>query len=192
MIAGTAFITPPATGYQPGDMVKDFNLKSVSGKMISLAGYENVKGAIVIFTCNHCPFSQAYEDRIIAMHNKYAAQGFPVVAINSNDKDVVPEDSYEEMILRAKEYQYPFEYIYDETQDVARSFGAARTPHVYIVSKEKAGFIVKYIGGIDDNTDDAKAATKHYVDDAVNSLVKGEDVAVKTTKAIGCTIKWKQ
>lgn len=191
LIIGSAFRNP-SPAYQPGDTVKDFSLKSVSGKMVSLAGYENAKGAIVVFTCNHCPFSQAYEDRIIALHKMYADKGYPVVAINSNDKDVVPEDSFEEMVKRSKEHNYPFEYIYDATQEVATAFGAARTPHVFIVQKEKAGYVVKYIGAIDDNTDDAKAVTKRYVEDAVNSLLKGQEVAMKTTKAIGCTIKWKK
>jgi peroxiredoxin len=181
---------PPA--YQPGDTVKDFMLKSVSGKSISLAGYENAKGAIVVFTCNHCPFSKAYEKRIIDLHNKYASKGYPVVAINSNDKDVVPEDSFEEMATLAKEHKYPFEYLYDETQEVATDFGAARTPHVFVVQKEKSNFLVKYIGAIDDNTDEPEKATKHYVDDAVNSLLEGKEVSMKTTKAIGCTIKWKK
>ncbi|MEP7265046.1 MAG: thioredoxin family protein [Bacteroidota bacterium] len=189
LLIGSAFRNP---AYQPGDTVKDFNLKSVSGKMVSLAGYENAKGAIVVFTCNHCPFSQAYEDRIIALHKMYADKGYPVVAINSNDKDAVPEDSFEEMVKRSKEHSYPFEYIYDETQTVATAFGAARTPHVFVVQKEKAGYVVKYVGAIDDNTDEPKAVTKHYVEDAVNSLLKGEDVAMKSTKAIGCTIKWKK
>jgi peroxiredoxin len=192
IIALASFRPAPSPAYQPGDTVKDFSLKSVSGKMISLSGYADAKGAIVVFTCNHCPFSKAYEKRIIALHNKYAAQGYPVVAINSNDKNAEPEDSFEEMAKVSKAHHYPFEYIYDETQEVATNFGAARTPHVFVVQKEQNSFVVKYVGAIDDNTDEPENATKHYVEDAVNSLLKGQDVAVKTTKAIGCTIKWKQ
>lgn len=187
-----SFRTAPSPGYQPGDVIKDFKLKSVSGKIISLASYEKAKGAIVVFTCNHCPFSKAYEERIIKLHNDYASLGYPVVAISSNDKDVVPEDSFEKMAELSKEKKYPFEYIYDETQEVATAFGAARTPHVFVVNKEKSGYVVKYIGAIDDNADSAESATKHYVEDAVNALIKGNDVPLKMTKAIGCTIKWKK
>jgi peroxiredoxin len=188
----SSFRLIPVPGYQVGDKVKDFSLKSVSGKMVSLASLPYAKGAIVVFTCNHCPFSQAYEDRIIELHNKYAAKGYPVVAINSNDKEIVPEDSFDQMQTRAKEHRYPFEYIYDETQEVAMNFGAARTPHVFVVTKEGKDYILKYIGAIDDNTDDPKAATKHYVEDAVNALLGGKDVETKTTKAVGCTIKWRK
>lgn len=187
-----SFRNVPSPGYQPGDAVNDFNLKSTTGKMISMASYEKAKGAIVVFTCNHCPFSKAYEDRIINLHKMYAEKGFPVIAINSNDKNIVPEDSFEKMVELAKDHKYPFEYIYDETQEVATNFGAARTPHVYVVGKEKTGYVVKYIGAIDDNSDDQSAVTKKYVEDAVNALLKDQEVSVKTTKAIGCTIKWKK
>jgi peroxiredoxin len=180
------------TGYLVGDTVKDFKLKSTTGKMVSLSSYPDAKGAIVVFTCNHCPFAQAYEERIIALHNKYSAKGYPVIAINPNDKTIEPEDSFEEMVKRANQHKYPFEYLYDSTQEVANAFGAARTPHIFVVQKSKSDYIIKYIGAIDDNTDDPQAATKHYVEDAVNSLLAGQDVAVKTTKAIGCTIKWKE
>ncbi len=182
----------PLPGYQVGDKAKDFKLKNIHGEMISISSDNTAKGAIVIFTCNHCPFSQAYEDRIIALHKQFAPKGYPVIAINSNDKDIEPEDSYEEMIKRAKEHQYPFNYLYDVTQEVAIAYGAARTPHVFVVQKQKDDFIIKYIGAIDDNTDDPEVATKHYVADAVNSLIEGKEVAVKSTKAIGCTIKWKK
>jgi glutathione peroxidase-family protein len=112
-------------GYQVGDDVVDFNLKNTKGEMISLASYKDAKGFIIVFTCNHCPFSVAYEDRIIALQAKYGAKGFPVVAINSNNKEVVPEDSYEEMIKRAAEKKFNFNYLYDSTQEIAHQFGAA-------------------------------------------------------------------
>ena len=183
----------PAPGYEIGTTVKDFSLKSTAGEVVGLANLpDDTKGAIIVFTCNHCPFSQAYENRIIDLHNNFAGKGYPVVAINSNDPAVVPEDSYEEMIARANEHKYPFNYLFDETQEVATNFGAARTPHVFIVQKVKSNFVVKYIGAIDDNTDDEKAVAKRYVEDAVNALLEGKEVAVKSTKAIGCTIKWKK
>lgn len=180
------------TGYNVGDTASDFKLKSTAGKMVSMADNKTAKGFIVIFTCNHCPFSVAYEQRIINLHKKYAAQGYPVIAINPNDKDIVPEDSYEEMQKRAKEKKYPFAYLYDETQAVAKMYGAARTPHVFVLQKEKSGLMVKYIGAIDNNADDASAATEHYVENAVNNLIAGVPVKQNFTKAIGCSIKWRK
>ncbi|MBP7244350.1 MAG: thioredoxin family protein [Bacteroidia bacterium] len=179
-------------GYQVGDDVVDFNLKNTKGEMISLASYKDAKGFIIVFTCNHCPFSVAYEDRIIALQAKYGAKGFPVVAINSNNKEVVPEDSYEEMVKRAAEKKFNFNYLYDSTQEIAHQFGAARTPHVFIVEKQKSNLKMKYIGAIDDNTDEPEAATKKYVESAVDEILAGKEVTTPMTKAIGCTIKWKK
>src|SRR5689334_10664874 len=118
--------TPPA-GYNVGDKARDFKLKNVDGKMVSLADYKDTKGFIVTFTCNHCPFAKAYEDRIIALHNKYASKGYPVVAINPNDKDREPEDSFDNMVIRAKDKKYSFPYLYDESQEIAKAYGATRT-----------------------------------------------------------------
>lgn len=179
-------------GYQVGDTISDFSLKNTKGEMISLNSFKDAKGFIIVFTCNHCPFSVAYEDRIIALQNKYKAKGFPVVAINSNDKDVVPEDSFEEMIKRADEKKFNFDYIYDSNQEIARQFGAARTPHVFIVQKQKSDLKLRYIGAIDDNTDQPEAVTKKYVESAVNEILAGKEVSTPMTKAIGCTIKWRK
>ena len=179
-------------GYQVGDDVVDFNLKNTKGEMISLASYKDAKGFIIVFTCNHCPFSVAYEDRIIAPQAKYGAKGFPVVDINSNNKEVVPEDSYEEMVKRAAEKKFNFNYLYDSTQEIAHQFGAARTPHVFIVEKQKSNLKMKYIGAIDDNTDEPEAATKKYVESAVDEILAGKEVTTPMTKAIGCTIKGKK
>ena len=180
----------PEGGYKPGDAASDFKLKNVNGKMVSMADNKSAKGFIVVFTCNHCPFSQAYEQRIIALHKKYADKGYPVIAINPNDKDIVPEDSFEEMQKRAKENKYPFPYLWDETQATARSYGAVRTPHVFVVQKEGDKFMVRYIGAIDDNADDPAAVKDKYVETAVNELLEGKSVKQNFTKAIGCTIKW--
>ncbi len=180
------------TGYKIGDKVKDFSLKNVDGKMVSLADYKNAKGVIVIFTCNHCPFSMAYEDRIILMHNENAANGYPVIAINPNDPVAYPSDSYDEMVKRANEKNYPFAYVVDETQQVAKQFGATRTPHVFLLKKEKKDFTVEYIGAIDDNSDDASAVKTKYVENAIADLNAAKKPATNFTKAIGCTIKWKK
>lgn len=182
----------PSTGYKVGDMATDFKLANIDGSNFSLATIPDAKGYIVIFTCNHCPFSIAYEKRIIDLNTKYAALGFPVVAINSNDPTIVPDDSFDKMKEHAKEVGFNFPYVFDETQEVAKRFGATRTPHVFVLDKTDAGLKVEYIGAIDDNTDNAEAATKHYVSDAVNQLLEGKPVANNFTKAVGCTIKWKK
>lgn len=192
VFGATAFKQTETTGYKVGDMATDFNLRNVDGKMVKLADYKKAKGFIVVFTCNHCPFSQAYEQRIINLHNKYAAKGYPVIAINPNDAKREPEDSYAKMQELAKTKKYPFVYLHDETQQIAKTYGATRTPHVFILQKNKGGNKVAYIGAIDDNYEDEKAATEKYVEGAVNALLNGKAVSKTSTKAIGCTIKWKK
>src|SRR6185436_5967311 len=184
--------TPPTPGYSVGDKASDFKLKNVDGKMVSLADYKDAKGFIVIFTCNHCPFAQAYEQRIADLHKKYQSKGFPVIAINPNDKTIEPTDSYENMVSRAKEKNYSFPYLYDETQENARAYGATRTPHVFVLSKKDADLKVEYIGAIDDNTDDPLAVKTKYVENAVDELLAGKKVSTNFTKAIGCSIKWRK
>ena len=183
---------PTGSGYEVGDKVKDFSLKSVDGKMVSLADYKTAKGFIVIFDCNTCPFSKAYLNRIKALNDKYADNGFPVIAINSNDSKRSPGDSYKEMVKYAKKNDYQHPYLYDEDQSVATLFGATNTPHVYVLKKTGNDMVVDYIGAIDNNTKDADAADKKYVEDAVDALLKGQKPGVTKTKAIGCTIKWKE
>jgi AhpC/TSA family. len=182
---------PPA-GYRPGDRAKEIKLKNIDGKMYSLSQDKDAKGFIVIFTCNHCPFSVAYEDRILALDKKYKPLGYPVVAVNPNDERIVPDDSFENMVKRAREKGFTFPYLQDATQFYAREYGAARTPHVFVLQKSGKDLIVKYIGAIDNNTYNPDEVTERYVESAVDALVAGKDVAVPFTKAIGCTIKWKK
>jgi peroxiredoxin len=178
-----------AEGYEIGDKIKDFKLKNVDGKMVSLADLKDNKGAIVIFTCNHCPYSIATEDRIIALDKKYKTSGYPVIAINPNDPKIQPEDSYDLMKVRAKEKSFTFPYIFDEKQTVYKEFGATRTPHVFIISKNGNDYMLEYIGAIDDSTRDPESVTETYVADAVDALLAGKKPKVKETKAIGCSIK---
>jgi peroxiredoxin len=179
------------TGYNVGDKAMDFKLKNVDGKMVSMSDYKTAKGFIVVFTCNHCPFAKAYEDRVIALNTKYAPLGYPVIAINPNDPTQVDEDSYANMQARAKAKNYQFPYLVDETQNIAHAYGAAHTPHVFVLQKSGSDLVVKYIGAIDDNSDDASAVKQKYVENAVNNLLAGKPVNPASTKAIGCTIKWK-
>jgi peroxiredoxin len=182
---------PVKSGYDVGDKVADFKLKNVDGKMISLSDYKNAKGVIVIFDCNTCPYSKAYNERIMALNKKYASQGFPVVAIQPNDPAISPGDSFDEMKKLAEKKGYDFPYLFDETQVVSKTFGATNTPHVFLLAKEGADFKVAYIGAIDDNAKDASAVSKRYVEDAIQAITSGQAVTTQKTKAIGCTIKWK-
>ena len=180
------------SGYNVGDKATDFKLKNVDGKLVSLADYKDAKGFIVTFTCNHCPFSVAYEDRIVALDKKYAAKGYPVVAINPNDAVAYPDDSFDKMVVRAKEKGFTFPYLRDESQEIAKTYGALRTPHVYILQRSGSDLIVKYIGAIDDNSENASAVTKKYAETALDEILKGEAVKTPFTKAIGCGVKWKK
>ncbi|MUV03276.1 redoxin domain-containing protein [Flavobacterium rakeshii] len=176
-------------GYKVGDVATDFSLKNIDGKRVSLKDFKDAKGYIVVFTCNHCPYAKAYEDRIVALDKKYKKQGYPVIAINPNNPEKLKDDSFENMQVRAKEKGFTFPYLLDEGQKIYPQYGATKTPHVYVLQKTAKGNVVKYIGAIDDNYEDEAAVTKKYVEDAVNSLLKGKEVSVKETKAIGCSIK---
>ena len=177
------------SGYHVGDIATDFSLKNVNNKKVSLADYKDAKGFIVIFTCNHCPYAKAYEDRIIALDKRYKKLGYPVIAINPNNPAVQPADSFDLMQERAKEKGFTFPYLFDEGQKIYPQYGATKTPHVYILEKTKAGNVVRYIGAIDDNYSDETAVKTKYVENAVDALLKNQEVPVKTTKAIGCSIK---
>ena len=191
-IVAVAFLTSAATnGYKVGDTVKDFSLKNIDGKMMSLNDNTSAKDTIVIFTCNHCPYAKAYEQRVLALDKMFKSKGYPVIAINPNDPKAVPDDSFDNMVKNAKDKGFTYPYLMDETQQVARQFGAARTPHVYVLNKTAKGYEVAYIGAIDDNTEDAGQVKHKYVEDAVNALINGKAVPVSETKAVGCTIKWK-
>ena len=191
-IALILFSAYTSGGYKTGDKASDFKLKNVDDKMISLTDYKNAKGIIVVFTCNHCPFAQKYESRIMDLDKNYKSKGFPVVAISPNDPGIVPDDSFDNMKKRAKEKGYTFPYLIDETQNVAKEYGATKTPHVYILEKQNEAYVVRYIGAIDDNCDDASAVKEKYAENAINNILAGKAVTPETTKAIGCSIKWKE
>ena len=176
-------------GYKVGDVATGFTLKNVDNKMVSLSDFKDAKGFIVIFTCNHCPYAKAYENRIIGLNHKYAPKGYPVIAINPNDPKVEPQDSFEGMQQRAKEKSFTFPYLFDEGQKIYPQYGATRTPHVFVLQKENGKNIVKYIGAIDDNYADANDVSHKYVEDAVDALLSNKPVAQTSTVAIGCSIK---
>lgn len=181
-----------AEGYKVGDHATDFKLKNVDGKTVSLSDFPNAKGFIVVFTCNNCPYSKAYQERIIALDQKFKAQGFPVIAINPNDPAVEPADSYDAMVVKAKDKGYTFPYLFDPQHVVYKSYGATNTPHAFVLNKDAQGkLVVKYIGAIDDNYQDASAVKKPYIENAVKSLLSGKDPETSLTKAIGCGVKSK-
>lgn len=179
-------------GLKPGDIAPAFTLKNIDGNMVSLSDYSQEKGVIVIFTCNHCPYAKAYEDRIIALDKKYRPLGFPVVAINPNDPEIQPEDCYEKMIERAKEKGFTYPYLIDEKQEVYPAYGAVKTPHVFLLQKENDQFVVRYIGAIDDNYEKPEEVKQKFVEMAVDALIAGKPVNPETTVAIGCSIKDKR
>ena len=187
-------VNKTTAGVSVGDVAPDFNLKGVDGKMISLAGLTSgdeaaPKGYIVTFTCNTCPYAVMYEDRLIALHNEYAPQGWPVVAINPNDPDVKPADSYSAMKDKANDKDFPFVYLFDEGQTVFPQYGATKTPHIFLLDNTRK---VRYIGTIDNNPQDADAVTKHYLEDAIAAVDSGNDPDPDYTRAVGCSIKVKK
>ena len=185
----TAFTTNNPAGYEIGSIATDFSLKNVDNKNVSLKDYKDAKGFIVIFTCNHCPYAIAYEDRIVDLDKKYKKLGYPVIAINPNNPEKQKDDSFDKMQVRAKEKGFTFPYLFDEGQKIYPQYGATKTPHVYILQKTDKGNVVKYIGAIDDNHSDETAVEQKYVENAVDALLKKQEVKIKTTKAIGCSIK---
>lgn len=179
-------------GYQVKSEVAEFSLKNINNQQVSLSDYASGKGLIVVFTCNHCPFAKAYEDRIIALDAKFRPQGFPVVAINPTDPLAYEDDTFENMQQRALARGYTFPYLADDAQDVARRFGATKTPHVFILKNNDGKFTVEYIGAIDDNPQDPSGVNRRYVEEAVSNLLMGKPVGTPMTKAIGCVIKWRE
>ena len=188
LLLSNFILRPTADGYKVGDKAADFKLKNTNGKLVSLADNKAAKGYIVVFTCNTCPYAKAYESRIVDLNTKYAPLGYPIMAINPNDASKVPGDSYAAM--QTKKYAFP--YLQDESQQVAKTFGATRTPHLYILTRQGSDFVVSYIGAIDDNSEDASLVKTKYVENAMTEIMAGKAPSTNSTKAIGCTIKWKQ
>lgn len=176
-------------GYDIGDFATDFKLENIDNNFVSLSDFESAKGFIVIFTCNTCPYAVAYEDRIEALNKKYAPIGYPVIAIMPNNTEIKPGDSLQAMKKRALEKGFTFPYLIDKNQEIFPQYGATKTPHVYILSKEKNENIVEYIGAIDDNYKDANLVKIKYVEDAVDALLSNKKISTTKTKAIGCSIK---
>jgi peroxiredoxin len=178
-------ISPALTGYIIGDQADDFSLKNIDGRIVSLSDYAGSKGFVIVFTCNHCPYAEAYEDRLITIANKYQPLGFPVIAINPNAPEMMRTDDFNGIRNRALLKQFPFPYLQDSLQQVYPRFGAQRTPHVFLLDSE---YIVRYIGTIDDSAADEKRVKKRYLEDAIEALMQGKEPTPSVTKAVGCPI----
>lgn len=170
-----------------GSPAIEFDLPGVDGKNYMLRYFHDREIIVVIFTCNHCPYAQAYEGRLIALAKEFSKNA-AFFAINSNDASKYPQDSFENMKIRAKEKGFPYPYLHDESQEVARAYGALVTPHVFVF--DKSGRLT-YQGGVDDNWENEKGVTQQYLRDALTELSIGRKVTRKTAPVIGCSIKWK-
>lgn len=164
----------------------DFNLKGTDGKMHSLSSLKGEKGAAVIFTCNECPYAKGYEDRLIALAKEYKARGIGFVAINPNDPKIVPGDGFEFMVKRAREKNFPYPYVFDETQEIAKAYGAKVTPHIFLL--DASGRLV-YRGRVDDSLEQGKIKARDFAA-ALDALVGGQPIQVAETKAFGCSVKY--
>ena len=171
-----------------GDRLVPFTLPGVDDKTHASSDFAEAEALTVIFSCNHCPYVRAWEDRMVQIQADYVDKGVRLVAINSNDPGKHPDDSFPAMKVRAQEKGFNFPYLHDETQEVARSYGAERTPEIFLF--DKAG-VLRYHGAIDDVYDDPHAVKAHYLRDALDAVLAGDAPPLAQTPPVGCTIKWK-
>ncbi len=172
--------------------ISDFSLKNVDGKTISLREYKNVKGFIIVFTCNHCPFAQFYPDRLNRLYKKYKAKGIPLLAVNPMDTLVYAEENREEMRKVAERNSFLFPYLLDDNQKIAKKFKAKRTPEAFIIWKEKNSFFIKYQGAIDDNGAEPEKVVNHFLENALVELLSGKQVTEPETTSVGCKINYRK
>lgn len=165
----------------------DFNLKGVDGRNYSLSSFADKQILVVMIWCNHCPYVQAYENRVIQLAKDFASRGVQFVAINPNDDSRYAEDSFEEMVKRTKSKGYPFPYLRDETQEVARRYNAICTPQMYAFDKARR---LRYHGRVDDNRDPSQAQS-HELKDALDALLAGKSPPIEQTRPFGCSVKWR-
>ena len=170
-----------------GDEIIDFELPGVDGKIYSLSSFEKGKPIAVIFWCNHCPYVKAWEDRVVRLGNEYKDK-VQFVLINANDPVKYPEDSFDNMKKRAQEKGYPFPYLFDESQEVARRYGAERTPEIFLFDRN---WRLAYHGAPDDNWEDESKVKNNYFRDAIEAVLMNGEPPVRETPPRGCTIKWK-
>ena len=186
LVMSSSPTTLGSVGLPLGSTAIDFRLKAVDGKSYGLKDFADQKALVLIFSCNHCPYVQAYEDRMVKLQRDYIGKGVALVAINSNDDHDYPEDSFENMIKRAKDKGFNFQYLRDETQDIARKYGAICTPHVFAFDQHRT---LQYKGRIDDNRNPADVKV-HDLQNALEAMLAGRKPGIQETRPFGCSIKW--
>lgn len=169
-----------------GSKAPEFDLPGVDGKTHSLASFSETPVLVVVFSCNHCPYVRDYESRMVSIQRDYSSKGVQLVAINSNDEKAYPEDSFAQMVIRAKEKGFNFPYLRDQEQTVVESFGAMCTPHVFAFDGERR---LRYRGRIDDSRD-PRGVKSPDLRNALDDLTAGREVRIPDTRPFGCSIKW--
>lgn len=172
-----------------GTPCPDFKLRSVEGKTVARDDFRDQRVLVVLFICNHCPYVQAVEDRIIALQREYGPRGVQLVGICSNDPTDYPDDRPERLLARWREKGFGFPYVLDETQEVARSFGAVCTPDIYVFDRDRA---LAYHGRIDDNWQEPAKVKRRELAAALDALLEDQAPHREQHHSIGCSIKWKK
>lgn len=177
---------------KPEKKISSFSLLNINNKQVSLFDYPSAKGFIVVFTSNHCPFAKLYPKRMNELNIKYAPLGVPLIAISSTDTIMYEEDTYDKMVQKSKKEKFNFPYLYDGTQQVAKEFGADKTPHAFVIWRDGIDWKIMYNGAIDDNGAEPSMVTINYVGRAIDELLKGLPVSISETKSIGCKIHFRK
>lgn len=172
---------------QIGQKAPDFNLPATDGKNYSLSDFNSYKYLVVFFTCNHCPYVLGSDETTRKTAEKYASKSVKFVAINSNSANTYAEDDFTHMVKRMNQLKFPWVYLRDESQDIARNYGALRTPHFFVFDENRN---LVYTGRAVDNPRDIANMTVNDLDRVLEELTQGKEISVKLTNPLGCTIKW--
>jgi peroxiredoxin len=192
VVSMISLVAASQTTISPGATAPSFSLPDVSGKTVSFTSFPEAKGYIVVFTCNTCPVAKGYEQRIIDLNTKYAALGYPVIAINPNDPALSKGDDFEAMKDRAKNKDYSFPYLFDAGQATTNAYGARVTPHIFLVEKKNDSYTIKYTGSIDNDPENTNSGKLNYLEQAIQAISAGKDPATASTKAVGCSVRRKK
>lgn len=172
---------------QPGQIAPDFTLQATDGKRYSLKDFDKYRFLVVFFTCNHCPYVKGSDEVTRKTAEKYLARGAGFVGINSNSESTYPEDSFDNMVKRMEQYKFPWVYLYDQTQEIAKAYGALRTPHFYLFDQKR---VLVYTGRGVDSPRDTSKMTINNLDIALDELTSGKPLTTGVTNPIGCNVKW--
>ena len=171
-----------------GSDITHFSLKGIDGKTHEPNHYDDKEVLVLIFMCNHCPYVKAITERLAELHQTHSPKGVQLIGINSNDTEMYPEDSFENMIEFAKDHGLEFPYLVDDTQETAKVYDAVCTPDIYVYDNERK---LRYRGRLDDSWKDASAVTSHDLQNAIELLLDGKEIDFKQIPSMGCSIKWK-